>query len=306
MKAKINELLAASPALWMWFFDPHTILRTERISTFANGVSIDSLRVFAANYAAHFRWSYLVTTGDPQTGTTWRYLNGFGAFFWWVVPLAALGLAFTRRYVREWWGAAWVWLWLAVYPLGGALTNEGAPNAPRTLAGAPVFCLLAALGFAVLLDASASLRWKRAVSVVLATATTLSAALFAQFYFTKYVHLNSNAWDSGTRAMFGAVRAQREYDRACFSVRPAWYGIDAYTRFYLGEARMQIIDGVRDPRCALPGTLLITDTDHTVARKGFTPVATILDVDGNKFAAITGSPRPGAANLRRRFVQAHR
>ena len=38
-------LLAASPALWMWFFDPHTILRTERISTFANGVSIDSLRV---------------------------------------------------------------------------------------------------------------------------------------------------------------------------------------------------------------------------------------------------------------------
>lgn len=69
---------------------------------------------------------------------------------------------------------------------------------------------------------------------------------------------------------------------------------------------MQIIDGVRDPRCALPGTLLITDTDHTVARKGFTPVATILDVDGNKFAAITGSPRPGAANLRRRFVQAHR
>ena len=125
-------LVVSAPALWMWFFDPHTIARTEQIATFAHGISPGSLHAFAANYIAHFRWSYLVATGDPQPGLTWRYLNGFGAFYWWVIPLAVLGLAGAFRYIGSKWAVAWMWVWLAAYPLGGALTAEGAPKRRHT------------------------------------------------------------------------------------------------------------------------------------------------------------------------------
>ncbi len=292
-------LVTSAPALWMWFFDPHTVARTEEIATFAHGISLGSLRLFAANYIAHFRWSYLVTTGDPQPGLTWRYLNGFGAFFWWVIPLAVLGLVGASRYIRARWAAAWMWVWLAAYPLGGALTREGVPNAPRTLAGAPAFCIFAALGFALLLDCAALLPWPRVAHRaraigygLFAVAMAVSIALFSWFYFTRYIHINSNAWDSGTRAMFAAVRNNRRgYKRVCFSVRPVWYSIDSYVRFYLEDIAMRKIENITDPACFLPGTLLVTDADHSVARRGFATIATVTDVDGSGFAVVRARPR---------------
>ena len=278
-------LLVAAPALWMLFFDPLTGGKIGRIATFGHGLTPETLRVFASNYAAHFRWAYLVTSGDPIAGVTWRYLNGFGALYWWVVPLAIIGAVCALSYVRARWIAVWLYLWLLAYPLGGALTNDGAPNAPRTLAGAPVMCILGAIGLAVLIDRAARLR--PAVYVAAALALASSLALFVTFYFTRYVHMNSNAWDSGTRAMFAAVRAQApRYERVCFSVRPAWYGIDAYTRFYLDGVPIRTIDNVEDPDCFLPSTLLVTDNDHPVSRSGFKKLTMIDDVDGSPFAMI--------------------
>jgi hypothetical protein len=282
----------------MWLYDPLTTWKTQRLLTFENGVGLGTLLSVASNYAAHFHWSYLVTTGDPIPGTTWRYLNGFGAFYSWVVVFAAIGLLATFRYVRAGILRAWVWLWLIFYPVGGALTSgEIGPNAPRTLAGAPVFCILAAVGFALLLDAARWLgsrgrRWRFAPNAVWATlvaGTMASLAYFSWFYFTQYVHQNSNAWDSGTAAMFAAVRTDLpRYDRVCFSVRPAWYEIDAYIRFYLAGVQQQTIQDVYEPACYLPRTLMVTDTDDVVTRPGFVPIDRIVDVDGNGFALIQG------------------
>ncbi len=283
--AAVLWLVVAAPALWMFFFDPLTAGKTGRIATFENGVTLESLRVFAAAYAAHFRISYLVTTGDPQSGVTWRYLNGFGAFFWFVIPLAAAGLFANFQYVRENALRYWVPFWLAVYPLGGSLTNEGAPNAPRTLAGAPVFCLLAAFGAALFADWAAPRR--RAVYAVLSAATLACAAIFSSFYFTQYVHRNSNAWDSGTRALFAAIRAHsRGNRRVCFSVHSGWYATDTYSRFYLSDVPLRWYDGIDWPQCALPGTLVAVDTDLTFSRAGLTQLALIRDVDGNRFALL--------------------
>ncbi|HEX8805585.1 MAG TPA: phospholipid carrier-dependent glycosyltransferase, partial [Candidatus Aquilonibacter sp.] len=275
------------PALWMWFLDPSTNARTIRIATFANGFSLPALEAFALNYFVHFRWSYLAVTGDPQPGLTWRYLNGFGAFYWWLIPLAALGVFVTFRYVRSRALGWWVWWWLLVYPLGGALTNEGAPNAPRTLAGAPVFCVLAAMGLTYLLDVARSKQWL--VRWVFALAATFSLAWFAWIYFVQYVHRDSNAWYSGTRAMFETLIAHRErFHRVCFAVLPAWYDTDAYSRFYLDDNGLRWIDNIDDPRCSQPGVMLAVDPHHLVVRDGFEPIATIRDVDGAVFAYISG------------------
>ncbi len=290
-------ICASAPALWMLFFNPLTTSKTQRISTFSNGVSLNALHVFIVNYFTHFRWSYLVTSGDPQSGTTWRYLNGFGALFWWTVVLTAIGFVWGLEYVRARWARMWVWIWIAAYPLGGALTNEAVPNAPRTLAGAPVFCVLGALGLRTLLDWIASIapphgrRFARLViSGAFAVCAAVSIALFSRFYFTDYVHRNSNAWDSGTRALFAAVRARSaSYRRVCFSVHPAWYGIDSYVRFYLDDVAVRKIDNIDDQACFLPGTLLVTDSEHPARRGGFTQLAKILE---RRRGAVCRTRRP--------------
>jgi len=283
-------LLVSWPALRMCFFDPLTAGKTARIATFAHGITWGALRVFFGNYAAHFRSSYLVVSGDPKPGVTWRYLNGFGAFYWFIVPLAAGGLVACWSYVREKGMCAWLYLWLLAYPLGGALTNEGAPNAPRTLAGAPVFCLLAAIGLAYFADWARG-KLRRAVYAAFAAASLAGLVLFSAFYFTAYVHRNANAWDSGTGALFAQIRAHsRNYRRVCFDVLPAWYQTRVYARFYLGDLPLQILDNVDDPACALPGTLIAADPLHEVHDAGLRTLSTVRDVDGRRFAVLSARP----------------
>ncbi len=284
--------LVSAPALWMWSADE----RPKRLSIFNDGFAA-AAQSFASTYLKQFHWSYLVTTGDSQPGLTWRYLVGFGAFYWWLIPLAAIGLVAATRYLRTRWALLWVWLWLLVYPLGSALTNEGAPNAPRTLAGAPVFCLLAAIGFAASLDAINTMWPSRArvaalaFNALFAVLLTVSIAQFSVFYFTQYVRVYPNAWDSGTSALFAAIRERHSaYARACFSVLPAWYDIDTYVRYYIADLPIRKIENITDPACFLPGTMLVTDNAHRVQRSGFIPIATIRDVDGAPFAVISGRP----------------
>ncbi|HUY41635.1 MAG TPA: glycosyltransferase family 39 protein [Candidatus Dormibacteraeota bacterium] len=296
----------AAPAFWMLFWNASTADRTQRMATFAHGVSLPALATFVANYAAQFRWSYLVTTGDPQTGTTWRYLVGFGAFYWWVVPLAILGVLCARAYVTQPWARGWLWVWLLAYPLGGALTTDGIPNAPRTLAGAPVFCVLAAIGFAWLTDAAKahepSNRKGLAVPALrglLGLNVAISVLLFSLYYFTQYIHVYPNAWDSGTRATFAFIRAhEHRYRRVCISIYPAWYALDTYVRYYLAGSPLTTIENVDSSACFLPGTLLVTDDDHRVSRRAFTPLAVVRDVNGAVFAVISGRPLNASARTR--------
>ena len=290
-------LIVAAPALWMWFGDGHPYARTARMATFQTGINPATMHQFASNYLAHFHWTYLVTTGDPVSGATWRYLAGFGAFFWWTVPLAVLGFIALKRFVRVRWMAVWLTWWLIMYPMGGALTNDGGPNAPRTLAGAPVFCILAAIGLAALFAIVWRVTAERARMPVLTTLRAacaivllLSVVLFSRFYFTTFDREYPNAWDSGTRSTFAVIRARLgDYDRLCFSVRSRWYEPEVYFRYYLYDRPTPAIDGVDAPACFLPGTLMATDAP--VEREGFKPLAATLEIDGGVFAVIAGRPR---------------
>ncbi len=291
-------LVLSAPAFWMIFFDPAAVARTQRMATFATGISLDALATFARNYAAHFRWSYLVTTGDPQTGTTWRYLVGFGAFYAWVVALAGLGLLTARWFTRARWARWWIYIWLVAYPLGGALTTDGVPNAPRTLAGAPVFCLLAAIGFTALADGARALvrpRWRTAVTDVIQTllvaGTAVSVVWFSAFYFVRYPRVYPNAWGSGSQATFAFVRAHATgYARVCFMLYPAFYEIDTYARYYLSGVPLERIENQPSPVCSLPGTMLVVDTNHETPPPFFRVLATIRDINGLPFSVIMGRP----------------
>jgi hypothetical protein len=294
--AAVVWLLLSAPALWLWFTAPDVTFHTVGMATFARGVSHKTLAVFFANYFAHFKWVYLVVNGDPRAGITWRYLNGFGAFYWWIVVLAALGLFTTFRYVRDRLLAWWLLLWVIVYPLGGSLVTDGAgiPNAARTLAGAPVFCIFAAFGMTLLFDELSRLRSIRLaqaakflLGVTLALLAGFSLDKFAQFYFRDYSHLTAEAWDSGTRRTFETIVANSAgYSRVCIHIRPAFYSTDAYARFYLYPgSQLLAIEDDYDPRCSWPGTMLVED--NVKSRVGFHEIARVYDLDGYGFAVIS-------------------
>ncbi len=287
-------LIVAAPALYEIFIDPETAGRTARIATFRFGMTLPALRTFAMNYLAHFKWSYLAVDGDPIPGVTWRYLNGMGAFYWWIVALAVVGAVGSFTKIRSIVWRCWLWVWLLAYPFGGALTDEGAPSAPRTLGGAPVFCVFAAIGAVVLLDWTRSLRRRQArvvataaLTLALASVVGVSTVRFAVFYFTQYVHRSSNAWDSGTAATFAFIRAHLAgHPTVCFSLRPAWYALNVYTRYYLSGEHVVIVPSVDAKLCKQSGSMIVTDTDHPPADPRIARIARIVDVDGNGFADV--------------------
>ena len=236
--------------------------------------------------------------GDPKSGITWRYLNGMGAFFGWVVPLATLGSWRVRdTFVRagNWRGrgSGWPPIRSAAHsPTRRTRNSECAAHACRR----PVFCILAAIGIVLLCDWADSLRSSRFARIaslgirsLFAAALIFSTVYFARFYFRGYVHQNSNAWFSGTRALFAAIRENRDgYTRVCFDVRPAWYPLPTFARFYLNGIPLRAINGVNYPSCWLPGTLTAIDSDHPFVRPDFRVLEKISDVDGNGFATISG------------------
>ncbi len=89
--------------------------------------------------------------------------------------------------------------------------------------------------------------------------------------------------------MFAYVREHgADYDRVCFNVRSAWYGIHAYIRFYLEGDPIQTIDNTYAAACALPGTMQVIDMNHLNQPPNFQPLTEIRDIDDNGFTEIYG------------------
>jgi 4-amino-4-deoxy-L-arabinose transferase-like glycosyltransferase len=293
------SLLIATPALWFLLFDPYTSARGYSIATFAPGLSLANLHVFAVNYIAHFGWPFLFASGDDNP----RYLSGTGELFWWTAPLALVGTIFAWRYVRPRPLLVWVSLWLLMFPLAGALTNDGVPHAARTLAGAPIFCVLSAIGLTTLSDfrkhfASSKLgNYYDAVQyLLLVFAVCSSLRAFCTFYFHVYPRSSASAWDSGTRATFAFARAHTKgHVRVCFGGFD-YYHIDTLVRYYLDGVPLRVIEDSDDAGgadCSKPATLLVR-TGDSKARFGFRRIAVIEGADESPFAVVEERPMLGA------------
>jgi 4-amino-4-deoxy-L-arabinose transferase-like glycosyltransferase len=278
----------AAPAYVTLFTDPAIVARNATISTFASGITFATLGTFISNYVAHFSWMYLFADGDVREA---RYLYGFSALYWWMAPLIVVALFYLRRYVAGW-AAAWIVLWLLIYPLGGALTNDGVPHPPRTLAGIPVLCILAAIGtfavFEAILQEIVEPRVRRRASDVLASlimvCTALSLISFCRFYFVTYPRTSADRWESGNREVFAYLRsAAPSYARLCFN-GVDYYHMKTLTRFYLPPNVTTIFDDNKQPECSAEGTLLMATTP--IRRPGFAQLATVPRPDGTVYAVI--------------------
>ena len=105
---------------------------------------------FVDNYRQFFSARFLVREGDP----IFRHsVRNFGELYPFFIPFVIIGSG--AALLRRDRASKLVLWWLALYPVAASAMNE-IPSATRGIIGAPVFCLLAGLGFASTLRA---LRW---------------------------------------------------------------------------------------------------------------------------------------------------
>ena len=126
-------------------------------------------RTYARNYAAFFSRQFLFE--DSNDRIIRHSVGGHGQLYPFFLPLLVLGAAVALLRPER---AMWLpLLWLGLYPLAPALMNE-IPSASRGIAGAPAFCLLAAIGAGALLRAPAQLSRRRAVVFALQAVLALA------------------------------------------------------------------------------------------------------------------------------------
>ncbi len=286
--AAVIALAIAAPGMLIEFTDPHTVARARSMATFANGLNANTLGILFNHYISQFGWAYLVTTGADEMVYMW----GHGALYWWFVPLIVLGAPFAHRYVRSRMLAVCLWIWLAIYPLGSALTNDGPATHPaRTIAGSPVLAIFAGIGCYALVrigDLIAPPLWRRCYGVALAAALLVCTAgsvwSFWRWYAGVYPTVTAGAWESGARAAFAAVRAhERAYERVCLSGFNTWH-VDTLQRYFLAGTPLTVIENGSDRACLRERTLVLTT--YFLFPPGLTPLGTINGADGRHFATL--------------------
>ncbi|HRV81589.1 MAG TPA: glycosyltransferase family 39 protein [Planctomycetota bacterium] len=147
------------------------------------------------DYLSYFDPRFLVLQGDRDLC---HGLIGWGI----LGPVqGGLALAGLGRVVKDWRNPAlrmWVW-WLLLYPLPAALAGPG--HSLRSIAGAPAFCLLAALGAVGLMGLAKSRVARVAWIALLLVGLAQDAGRFAWQYFTDYPRSGASAWLYGMREL---------------------------------------------------------------------------------------------------------
>jgi 4-amino-4-deoxy-L-arabinose transferase-like glycosyltransferase len=265
---------------------PHFFWRDAGIATFGHGATADAFATFVRNYAAHFDLGSLFLTGDGFLDHGPRY----GVLYWWMLPLSLLGIALAWRTLPRG-SAAVLYFWLAIYPLGGALTNDGVPDFPRTLVGAPLACIFAALGLRTawrLLrpQSAAGERRRAAAAAAFCVVVAVSVLDFCRTYFLVYPAQSADAFRYGTANLFRTLRTfEGTYARVCFDSID-WYNYETLTGYYLGASRLVPSEGLTE--CSQPFSLSVVD-DPAKAPSDAHLLATIQNYEGKPIDYIYGN-----------------
>lgn len=278
--AVVVFLAILAPLVYSVWNDPSFFWRDRHIATFGSGINGATLATFAHNYLAHFPIGPLFFYGDgnPQHGPV------FGVLYLWMLPFIAIGLVLAfRRY-----GAAlglFFLFWLVLYPLGGALTDDGVPHFLRTLAGAPLAAILAAMGLASGWRILREAPFARIATAAFLALAVLDVGAFCQAYFIAYPPAAARAFQYSNRDLFVTIRAHLTgARRLCFSGLNDMNSLTLFS-YYLRDVDIPIVEHA-DASCWSPRSLVAV-----VDRRRYVPpnarlIATIQHYDGAKAAAI--------------------
>lgn len=196
--------LLAAPAAWMMASEGGT-RRFAAISVFAHKSVWQGCLDAALNYARHYSPGFLILTGDAQPR---HGVSSFGQLqhLEFVFALAGLWRIWRLRPPES----RLILLWLALFPVGAALTApEQNPHALRSIVALPLPQLLAGLG---MVEAAERFGGRRAAAAwtAIGLALAASAAAFAYDLFVLYPRYSAFAWSAGFGPALAKARAVSE------------------------------------------------------------------------------------------------
>lgn len=262
---------------------PRFFWRDANIATFGHGYTPAAFGTFVHNYITHFALGPLFGYGDGILDHGPHY----GELYWWMLPFVLIGLVTASRIVGRQTRTV-LYVWLTIYPLGGALTNDGVPDFPRTMIGAPLACILTAIGLCAgylwLGRFNAATRSREMATTALAATAAFAFAGFARVYFTVYPAMAADAFKYGTASLFATVRVLGVGERrVCFGSLD-WYNYHTFVDFYMRGSSLAPVEGV-GPVCTLPGSLIVVDAPGK-APSGAKLVGAVPNHEGDVMAYI--------------------
>lgn len=169
---------------------------------------------FVTNYAGYLGPGFLFSRGD--TVSLKHGPRPFGMMHAACVVFMAAGLAAILLGRRR--GHLLLLWWLAVFPVGGAMTGWAHQHAIRSIAALPGLQLICAAGLCAIAGAAARMsagsRWARAAAAaVMVAALAANSVFFFQYYFRDYPVESSAEFNYGFRDAFRRMAGGRgEYD----------------------------------------------------------------------------------------------
>jgi len=253
----IISLVLVSPYLWTVDNEYLMYARGKHISTFKNGFNAETLTIFAHNYLSHFNPKFLFISGDPFP----RHGAGVGNIYWVMLPFILIGIIqlirsdMPRRY------KIFITIWILIFPLGGSLTNDGVPQATRTLPGAPVLCLLSGIGFGFIYKfitlKTRKIIFSNAFTAITIVLSLLSLGHFARNYYFEYPKRSYMFWDYGHKGIFSKIKGiQDNYQRACLQ-NLNYANEFQIADYYLKNTHLEIIKDIDDPKCLESGSIVV-------------------------------------------------
>ncbi len=249
--------LLSAPYFWTIFTVAMFARKASVVFTFTGGINQETLSVFGTNYITHFGPDFLFRHGDPNL----RHGAGTGVIYRAMLPFMAAGIVYAAIKDRRRGVFYFILFWLAAFPLGAALTDDGVPHAMRSLAGAPVICLLSGRGVSGLVRTAAAWAGRAYVSYILYAAVVIVSLAplpgFAKRYYGEYPVMSAPDWEYGRKKLFSGIRKlDGNYKRLC-TQKLHFFNNYYFIEFYLPDTKLELINDIDNPRCALEGTIVV-------------------------------------------------
>ena len=257
IKGIVIFLILLLPYVWTLLAEPHMYDKASRISTFAGGINTDTLTIFFTNYISHFSPDFLFRYGDPNL----RHGGGTGVIYWAMLPFLAAGIVYSAITDRRRNVFYFILFWLAVFPLAASLTDDGVPHATRSLAGAPVLCLLSGRGVSGLVRTAAAWAGRMYVSYILYAAVVIISLAplpgFTKTYYGDYPVISAPSWEYGHKKIFSGIgKLEGKFERACMQNLTYWNEVQVI-KYYAPDSKLEFIKNIDDPKCSLGGTIIV-------------------------------------------------
>ncbi len=261
----LSVLILALPYIFLVFTQPLALDRARSISTFKNGFTIENLVTFFHNYVSHYSYNFLFISGDSNL----RHSVQTGQLYIWWIPFLMLGVIYIISTARKHPYMILVIMGLVTYPLGGSLTNDGAPHATRSLLGSVWLPIASAYGIEFLYSLAKKIRLFRKFKIAniflsLLIVVTIISSIKLIHAYDKYRYTSAPWWEHGNEAVFTKLKQYAESAPALCLGNVNYWNSQVLIQYYIPTYRHKTYESIDEPNCATKNAILVVPKNYIV------------------------------------------